>query len=318
MNGAASPLVNQPQSPPPLTTVDLNGADILVDDVVSTPAGPALIADTFYYNRSKQAVHVMLTGDSLKFYNLKNTEKTPILGNGAARPTLSLAISDLAGSIAGRGNKKNDTRAYLTVYAYPQRAEKGNRRHRVCVELAYGKCASYEENLSAVSVWHRRIDAVLKKKIAVQQQQQRRLSGSGDVAEASTSNISNLQKPYLVFVNPVSGAGKAKNIYFERIVPVWAECNQPDTLVFTSRNIYSEIYYFIFLHCSTFYSILKASNLFISRSIQIIKRASKSRARIHSDSSIGRLSWHNCGLWRRARLRGRQWLDGSSRLGHRY
>jgi hypothetical protein len=260
MNGVAEPSLstNDRSTAPPLTTVDLNygTADIHVEssgERESTLADQALLADTFNYNKSKQAVHVVLTIDSLKFYNLKNslTINNSNSNNAAAsltttttktNPTLSLSVADIAGSIVGRGQKKNDPRAYLSVYAYPQRAEKANRRHRVCVELACGKYATHDENLKNVNDWHRHIDAVLKKKlIAVtkqQQQQQPSHSGSGDDALSSlSSSIHNhLQKPYLVFVNPMSGAGKAKNIYFERIVPVWAECNLPDTLIFTSKT----------------------------------------------------------------------------------
>ena len=42
-------------------------------------------------------------------------------------------------------------------------------------------------------------------------------------------------KPLLVYVNPHSGSGKAKVIFQERILPVWAEAGITYKLVHTSK-----------------------------------------------------------------------------------
>ena len=46
---------------------------------------------------------------------------------------------------------------------------------------------------------------------------------------------SSTAKPFLVFINPNSGAGKAHLLFKERIVPLWAEANIPYEMVLTSN-----------------------------------------------------------------------------------
>ncbi len=63
-----------------------------------------------------------------------------------------------------------------------------------------------------------------------------------NVNNVTKFDLKNIQlsepKPFLVYVNPKAGAGKAKDIYYERILPVLSEANLPTKLVLTSNYFY--------------------------------------------------------------------------------
>lgn len=174
----------------------------------------ALLTDQFTYFESTTSVLVNLFDEKIVFYDLK-TSKLDV----PQQPTHVLSIKDIAGSMIGKSGKKLDTKAFLTIYAYPKLKQKkdqsdSSRRKRITVDLAMNKFETYNENLINVNQWHKRLEAIIKKR--------------------DTNSINN-EKPYLIFVNPTSGSGKAKNIYYERIVPIWAEANIPDTLFLTGK-----------------------------------------------------------------------------------
>ena len=81
------------------------------------------------------------------------------------------------------------------------------------------KFASFEENLSHVNEWHTMLNGILDQ-------------------NRTGKELSEEKKPFLFYVNPKAGAGKATTIYHERIVPILAEANIPNTLVLTSKLYY--------------------------------------------------------------------------------
>lgn len=183
-----------------------------------------LLSDIFNYYKTKQVVRIDLCSNFIKFYNNPTSKET-----NQQVPDLILSIKDVAGSSIGKGHSKNDIKSYLTIYAYVRPSNSSNnsktKRKRQIIELACSKYSTYDQNLSYVNKWHRELDNILKEKFIS-------TNGSEDL------NDSYLIKPFLVLVNTKAGAGKAKNIYYERVLPIFAESNTPDTLVFTRRDFF--------------------------------------------------------------------------------
>lgn len=206
----------------------------------------SLLADTFSYFKSKQSVRVELYKDCLKLFNLKAERKNENL-NGA--PNLVFSLNDICGSRVGKGHQKNDQKSYLTIYAYvrnqtPSSSNKIRQRKRLTLELTFSKYQAYEENLAHISNWHNQIDTQSKRLLF------EKYVATLEEATSSSDSFDNeylklafeiFFKPFLVLVNPKSGSGKAKNIYYERVMPVWAESNQENKIVFT-RNITRKIF----------------------------------------------------------------------------
>ena len=173
-----------------------------------------ILTDNFIYHLSNMKVNVKLWNERIDFFNLKPNKVD-------TRASLTLNMCDIVGSSLGKGHSNKDTFAYLTLYAYPRskKVQKPNgsiterqkyfKRKRVTIELACDKFKTFTENLNYINEWHVKLESVLKKKTD--------------------------EKPYLILVNPKSGAGKAKNIYYERIVPMLSEANLPKSLVLTSN-----------------------------------------------------------------------------------
>lgn len=186
-----------------------------IDDTNSIKSSNLLQSDRFSYYKTKQSVRVDLYKNCLKLYNLKSSQTQ----NDSSVPDLILSMNDIAGSSIGKGHSKHDMNSYLTIYSYVKINKRNDlKRKRTTIELSCSKFTTYDENLSYVNNWHRHLDRVLRSNINL-----------------SDLNEPSLVKPFLVLVNPHAGAGKAKNIYFERVLPVFAEANIPDTVVFT-RN----------------------------------------------------------------------------------
>ncbi len=178
-----------------------------------------ILSNTFKYFVSNSSVTVNLYSNKIDFYDLKSYDHSS-QDITQRLPTRSLPLKDLAGSLIGKSGKKNDKNAYLTLYAYPATRKHNElvKRKRLTIELASNKFDTHEENLSYMNQWQKNIEALVKKKELDSDQN---------------------EKPYLIFVNPKAGAGKAKNIYYERIVPVWAEANISNILFLTGiKNLF--------------------------------------------------------------------------------
>jgi sphingosine kinase len=137
-------------------------------------------------------------------------------------PFLAIKFEDMAGCVIAKGKKESDTMAFLTVYAYIFVNKKKSRKRKQ-VELEYALHKTYNENMVFVDVWHKRIDQLIKQNILQK------------YAEQSQLSVEQLNKPFIVFVNPKSGSGLAKSIYQERILSVWSESNVTHKVFFTRK-----------------------------------------------------------------------------------
>jgi hypothetical protein len=196
----------------------------------ATTAATPLLTDTFTYNRRHQLVKVSLFEQLLKFYNLKSTEDRP------PQPAdLILSLNDVAGVSVNKGHAKSDQKAYLSIYTYIKVTsdKKCAKRKRNTIELAQGRHATFSDNLTVVYEWQKQINAALSALL---------LKRSNAANRAWLENIPNaasyLDKPFLIFVNPKSGSGRAQSIYYERVLPVWAESSTKDVLVLTSNYLF--------------------------------------------------------------------------------
>ncbi|RMZ93189.1 sphingosine kinase 1 [Brachionus plicatilis] len=169
-----------------------------------------LMSDHFINYKSKTKIKLELYANLIRFY-AKNSI-----------PDFILNLNDLAGSSIGKGHNKDDTSSYLILYTYIKNPNNpSSKRKRITYELSYSQYSTYEQNLIHVSKWHSQLDNILKKRLY---------------------SHSDKLKPFLVLVNPNAGSGKAKNIYFERVCPIFSEANLSDVLVFTQQQNFAREY----------------------------------------------------------------------------
>ena len=90
---------------------------------------------------------------------------------------------------------------------YPRVKINDLKRKRDVVIFKYSSKDTYQKNLDVVKVWAGKIGKLLSR-------------------DSPT-------KPFLVYVNPNSGSGKAESLFLERVKPVWAEACIPYKLVKT-------------------------------------------------------------------------------------
>lgn len=197
------------------------------------------LIDEFVIHHTDKLARLELHQDCIKMYNLGKVNNKKSNPAPDAVADLTLNLNDVAGSSVCRGKDEFDVTSYLTIYAYikpkGQPATQRVKRKRRTYEFAYSKLPTYDENFAHVNKWHLKLYNLLRLKTFVHQQHL--LNCLHDAKNGEHNREIVLAKPFLVFINPKSGSGRAKNIYFERALPVWAEANIPDTAVFTRNNI---------------------------------------------------------------------------------
>jgi sphingosine kinase len=163
-----------------------------------------ILTKDFIYYKTQIQVKVNLYSDCIRIFKYKHKNKQTI------ELDKLVLFNDLVGCSIGKGPKAQDTRAYLTLYTYPKiNSSKSQKRQRVVIELALNEHAKFEDNLEVLKEW------------------------SNEISKCLSREDSSNEKPFLVFVNPNSGSGKASNLFKERILPVWSEANIPFKFVQT-------------------------------------------------------------------------------------
>lgn len=174
-----------------------------------------VLSDLFKLYKTTERLKLCLYTDSIKIYKtkLKATQQSDALDSYTILDTSKIySMNDIVGCSIGKGEHSNDLKAYLTIYIYPIGNKKTLKRKRCTLELEYDKHSTFDKNLDSIKEWSIKLNAILSKNNETEADQ---------------------QKPFLVYINPNSGAGKAKNIFFERIVPLWAEANVPYKVIMT-------------------------------------------------------------------------------------
>jgi hypothetical protein len=166
-----------------------------------------ILTETFKDHNGKDLVKVCVNESSIKVYNLKSTK---------SNPDKIYYMRDVAGCSVGKSPKQNDLKAYLTIYMYPRVKANNSKRKREVAIFEYSSKESYENNLEIVKNWSEQLKKMLSKD----------LSG----------------KPFLVYINPNSGSGKARNLFLERVKPIWAEASIPYAVVILTKSFLKNLY----------------------------------------------------------------------------
>jgi sphingosine kinase len=154
-----------------------------------------LLSDEFNYENNGEKVQAYLFNDLIKAVNYRTN-----------KPCFYY-MRDMAGCSVAKSQKQNDLKAYLTIYMYPRVKINDLKRKRDVVIFEYSSKDSYQKNVDVVNIWAEKIRRILSR--------------------------DSPSKPFLVYVNPNSGSGKAESLFEERIKPVWAEACIPYMLVKT-------------------------------------------------------------------------------------
>ncbi|CAF0716578.1 unnamed protein product [Brachionus calyciflorus] len=133
------------------------------------------------------------------FFHLKNDQtklKVCLYKTFIEISDKKFSLNDFIGFYIEESYLSNDPTVTLALSFYPKL--ENNKRRRVSYELQFKKFKTKSQNLSFVSKFKDAFDRVTK---------------------------SDNSKPFLVFLNPNSGSGKAIKLFFNQIVPMWKEMN---------------------------------------------------------------------------------------------
>ena len=156
-------------------------------------------------------------------------------GKNTDKSNLRLMLRDVSGVSVGRNEstQSSDTRACLNIYAYPRSNDKNDLRRRLVTKsLFYDKHKDYELNHKTLTDWQNRINALMRQS----EQEGSSLEHAFGASLVLNANPECL-KPFLVLVNPQSGAGKAQKIFFDHVLPVWVQSDTRYTVVLTSKRL---------------------------------------------------------------------------------
>ena len=110
-------------------------------------------------------------------------------------------LSDLAGYYLEESFKANDPSVSFIFNFYPKFKKHKLLRKRLAIELNYSKFTNLKDNLKQLKEWQTILDKQLK------------------------------QKPFLVFVNPNSGSGKASKLCLNNVLKVWNQANITNNII---------------------------------------------------------------------------------------
>ena len=203
-----------------------------------------LLTGVFTYYRKRQQVLVSLHTNLLQFYYVKKSTSpfsssqttSPDLLMSTANADLKLSIDDVAGVTVAKSSSSANQHAYLTIYAYVRRSQSNKKRKRVCLELACSPYTNFNETLKVAYQWEASVRAALQYRMNARCNELQSKNNGEQWMSIAKCDEAYFTKPFLVFVNPRSGSGKAKSIYYERVLPVWAESNTNHKLVLTGKQ----------------------------------------------------------------------------------
>ncbi|XP_059615021.1 sphingosine kinase 2-like [Phlebotomus argentipes] len=118
---------------------------------------------------------------------------------------------------------ESDASAYLYIYAYIlKRSRRGGRRERTTITLRFRSFDKYDDNNREAQKWRTAIKALI----------------NDEVPKTPTYTPSDARK-MLIILNPKSGSGKAREVFQQRVAPIFVEAELPFELHVTKRANYA-------------------------------------------------------------------------------
>lgn len=121
-----------------------------------------------------------------------------------------------------------DTSAYLYIYAYIIQSTKGSnkKRERSIITLRFRSFDKFEDNNKEAQRWRTAIKKLIKGEIVT----------TSSLSEFTISNKYKETRRLLILCNPKSGAGRGKQIFQQKVVPILQEAEMPFDLVMTKHS----------------------------------------------------------------------------------
>lgn len=123
-------------------------------------ADEAILSDEFAFHSSKKKIKLTLHANCIQIFKKEKNGKTSELDR-------VLQMDDVVGCSICQGQRKNDTKAYLSIYHYP-RIDKGkfhSQRKRQVIEIACNKTNNFEDNLNVIREWSDKLTRALSRAI---------------------------------------------------------------------------------------------------------------------------------------------------------
>ncbi len=125
-----------------------------------------------------------------------------------------LYLKDLIGTKYEKSYRTNHASCSLILTSFPFEDDTQIKRTKKRLELVYSKFKhNSEKNIAVVKKWHDTITKLLN----------------------TETNEYNSNKPFLVFLNPKSGSGKAMKIYVKNVFNIWIDANLVNEIVETGN-----------------------------------------------------------------------------------
>lgn len=154
-----------------------------------------IFQEEFLSNDLENNIQVEVYEHFLKIIFLNNENKSEI----------KYDMKDIIGCYIQKPYAYNDQKVNLTINVFPKKD--GNKRQKVCLHLIYDKYNKKSINVEKVLNLKKLID---------------RFTENQD------------SRPFLVFLNPSSGSGKASKLMFYQVVSLWKLANVKFKIIETS------------------------------------------------------------------------------------